>query len=329
MRGQWKTGWRVMALLAGAAAFAAADTATATTRPTMPPPGAVNYIEGQVSVNGQEVSASALRNVVLAPNQVIDTGQGYAEVLLTPGAFLRLGHNSEVRFESAGLADTRLDVIRGSAMIEAEQFVKGSHLDVKVDGATAQIEQKGLYDFDANQQAVKVLDGKVKLSDLDRNTILKKGNEVLLADVTANKLQKQSFDTRAAETDPLYVWSKVRSEQEAAANVNAANFVAVNGGWYGPGWYWDPYWNFYSFVPGWGFAYSPFGWGFYSPAVVYAAPYWHHGYYVRVHPGVYHVGLYHGGVYHGGLSGFHAAGGFHAGVGGFHGGAGFPGGGRR
>jgi hypothetical protein len=282
----------------------------------MPPPGAVNYVEGQVSVNGQALSPQAVNSTVLAPNQRIDTGQGYAEVLLTPGTFLRIGHDSEVQVLSAGLADTRLSLVRGSAMVESEQVVKGQNVSILMNGATARIESKGLYDFDANQQGIRVLDGKAVVSEGDRNTTLKKGDQILLS--SDKPLKKRGFDVKTAENDPLYAWSKVRSEQESAANLYTAQNVAANGGWYGPGWYWDPYWSFWAFMPGYGALYSPFGWGFYSPAFVWAAPFGHYGYFG--HPYV------HGYYAHGGMAGVHAAagfhGGFHGGFGGFHGGGG-------
>jgi hypothetical protein len=91
---------------------------------------------------------------------------------------------------------------------------------------------------------------------------VKKGHE-LLADVQPLKTQK--FDANAVEATPLYRWSKLRSEYEAEANASAAQNVIVYGGWYGPGWYWAPFWNVYSFLPGAGVLYSPFGFGFYSP----------------------------------------------------------------
>lgn len=324
MKGQWRRAWQIAAMLLVTAAFGAADVNVPAPRATMPPPGAINYVEGQVSVNGQSLSRSSAGSTVLGPNQAIETGQGFAEVLLTPGAFLRVGHDSEVRVITAGLADTKLAVVHGSAMLEAAQLIKGTNLSVQMDGATARIEKKGLYDFDASQRAVKVLDGKAQVSENDRNTTLKKGNQVLLA--SEQPLKKHDFSVKAAENDPLYVWSKARSQDEAAANFNAANTIAAYGGWYGPGWYWDPYWNFYAFLPGSGLLYSPFGWGFYSPGFVYSAPYygyvgrgfvghghWHHsGALARG----FHGGGFHSGAFHGGMSGMHAAGGFH---GGFHG----------
>jgi hypothetical protein len=315
MKKQWYKGWQITTILLATAALGLAQTQPSTQANVMPPPGAVNYVEGQVSVNGQTLSPQATRSTVLQPNQRIDTGQGYAEVLLTPGTFLRIGHDSEVQMLSAGLADTRVGLLHGSAMIESDQIVKGQDVAVVMNGATAQIEQKGLYDFNTNQDTVRVLDGKLKVSENDRNTTLKKGDEVLLA--SAKPLKREGFEVKAAENDPLYAWSKVRSQEEAEANLNTAQTVIVNGGWYGPGWYWDPYWSFWSFVPGgWGALYSPFGWGFYSPGFVWASPAWRYGYLGHGFVG----GRYyaHAHAFHGGMSGFHAAGGFHGG--GFHGG---------
>ena len=88
-------------------------------------------------------------------------------------------------------------------------------------------------------------------------------------------LKKRDFSVKSAETDPLYVWSRVRSREEAEANVHAANLIVTGGGWYGPGWYWDPFWSGYAFLPGAGVWNSPFGWGFYSPHFFYGAPYFY------------------------------------------------------
>ena len=50
-------------------------------------------------------------------------------------------------------------------------------------------------------------------------------------------------------------------------------------GWYGTGWYWNPYFSSWAFLPGDGFFASPFGWSFYSPAYYgYYAPYRVYGY---------------------------------------------------
>ncbi len=141
-----------------------------------------------------------------------------------------------------------------------------------------------------------------------------------------NPLKKRSFDDKIVENEPLYVWSKARSEDESQASLRSAS----NAEYYasaGPGWYWDPYANYYGFWPLTGALYSPFGWGFYSPVYFgfsggYYGPGWYgyrggwHGRVNGINTRVAAAGGFHGGT----LGGFHASGGFHGG--GFHGGGG-------
>jgi uncharacterized membrane protein YgcG len=201
-----------------------------------------------------------------------------------------------------------------------------------LNGATTNIEKRGLYDFDSNQQAIKVLDGKAVVTENGQTKSLGKNDEVLLA--SDHPLKRRGLDEKAAKSDPLYIWSQARSEQESQANAsaiaNAEYYTAA-----GPGWYWDPYWGFYGFWPADAYLYSPFGWGFYSPIYfgAYYGGYWgHRGLYGRGWYGRHgHVGGvaasahagFHNSGHAGGVSGFHG-GGF---GGGFHGG-GFGGGGR-
>jgi hypothetical protein len=277
-------------------------------------------VEGQATLDGQPLGIRSAGYTVAQPNQAIDTQTGYVEVLLTPGAFLRVGNNSEVRFQSLGLANIQIQLVRGSAMIEAADLVKDAVLEVNMNGGTAQIEKHGLYEFDANQPAVKVLDGKAKVQVGTQVKSVGKDHQILLADNP--KLKDQDFDKHVVQAEPLYVWSSTRSQAEAESNIKVASNIAAYGGWYGPGWYWDPFWADYAFLPGAGFLYSPFGWGFYSPGFVYAAP-------------LYRTGFYGHGFYRGGYGRVNGVAAVHAAAphaafvgGGFHGG-GFHGGGHR
>ncbi len=58
-------------------------------------------------------------------NEVFRTTEGMAEVLLTPGVFLRLGENSSIRMISSKLTDTRVEVLNGSAMVECDDLAEG------------------------------------------------------------------------------------------------------------------------------------------------------------------------------------------------------------
>lgn len=304
MRGQWKGGWRVAMVLLATAALGAAGTNT------MPGPGTVNYVEGEVAINGQDLTASSAGSTVLGLNQTLETGHGKVELLLTPGVFLRVGENSEVHMVSPGLADTSVELRRGTALVEAADLLKENRVTVLLGDSNTALHKNGLYAFDADRHVVSVLDGEVLVSEGASHVTLKKGREVVLASGQALKAQK--FDKNALEAESLYRWSRVRGEYVAQANLDVANRVVAQGDWYGPGWYWDPYWSFYSYLPGTGMLWSPWGWGFYSPGWAWRAPLYAHGYWgghaVRPAP----VYSRPGGIARGSMGGF-SRGGFHGG----------------
>lgn len=310
MKGLRKQHGKLVLILLAAAASGAAKTTSMTA------PGTVNYVEGQVALNGQDLSAKSMGSAQLETNQVLDTGNGKAELLLTPGVFFRLGDNSEARMVSPGLADTRVELTKGSAVLEVADLFKENDLSVMVNGATTRIEKTGLYDFNAEQGAVSVLDGKATVYEGDAHVTLKKGHQVLLA---RQPLKSSGINKEASEADDLYRWSKLRSQYEAEANLDAARTVVVGGGWYGPGWYWDPFWSCYAFLPGDGILYSPFGWGFYSPGWVWRVPHYYHYPVVAGHgfsgapPVAHHFAAPMATPHMGSMGGFH--GGFHGGFG--------------
>jgi len=257
--------------LLAAAALLPADTTS------MPPPGTLNYVEGQVAVQGLKQSPKSVGSTYLEANQVLDTRNGNAEVLLTPGVYLRVGHNSEVKMISPDLADTEVQLTSGSAVVEVDELFKENDVSVRVGDANTRLERTGLYDFDASPASAGVLDGKAVVYEGDQHITLKKGHEVALAEgqpLKAEKLQKN-----AVEEDPLYRWSKLRSEYATESNVDEANALMAEGGWFGPGWYWDPLWWDFAFMPGDGMFWGPFGYPFFSPGWVGMAPYY--GFYGR------------------------------------------------
>ena len=254
-------------------------------------PGTLNYAEGAVSINGRAVNARAIGQTEVAPGQVLTTENGRAEMLLTPGVLLRLGNNSSARMVSASLTDTKVEVLKGEALVEADQVLDANRIAVADHGVDTLLEKKGIYRFDADRPQVAVFDGKAKVLVNDQGVDVKKGKELPL-DGAAIKPQK--FDRDA--TDSLYQWSKVRSQYLADANATSARYIVTeNPGWYaGTGWYWNPWYSSWAFVPAYGYGYSPFGFGFYSPG------YWG-GYYggpVLVRP----YGGFHGGFHSGGFT---------------------------
>jgi hypothetical protein len=189
---------------------------------------------------------------------------------------------------SNSLTNTEVQLEHGHALVEVDLIEKENHLVVGEKGASVQLEKKGVYRFDADAPLVQVYDGKVSVRVDDRTVDLGKGRQLVLA--AGSKLKPEKFDTHS--TGELYAWSKLRSEYMADANLSSAQTIVADnpGWWYGTGWYWNPWFDSWAFVPGGGYFYNPFGFGFYSPA-----------YYSYYNPGLYR-GFYRGGFY-GGRSG--------------------------
>ena len=81
-------------------------------------PGTLNYVEGQASMDNQNLDAKSVGKADLENGQVLETGNGKAEVLLTPGVYLRLGSNSAVKMMNDSLTDTQVSLQQGEAMLE-------------------------------------------------------------------------------------------------------------------------------------------------------------------------------------------------------------------
>jgi hypothetical protein len=232
-------------------------------------PGTINYSEGKVTVDGRAVKSRQLGSVELAPGSQLETANGKAEMLLTPGVFLRLGDNSAVRMLSPSLTDTRVAMVRGRATLEVDMLSHENHLAVQDGAASVVIDKKGIYEFNADQPHVAVYDGKVTAQVDDRSVDIGKGKELPL---TGGELKPQKFDRN--ENDTLMQWSKLRSQYVAEANAASAQTIVVNnpGWWAGTGWYWNPFYSTWAFVPGSGYFGNPWGFGFYSPTYFYANP---------------------------------------------------------
>src|SRR6185295_11157481 len=94
--------------------------------------GTIHYIEGDVTIDGNGLHPKFAEFPEVKSGQVLATDEGRAEVLLTPGVFLRLAEKSSVRMLSNALADTRIAVIFGSVLIEAGELLPGNAVSFEV-----------------------------------------------------------------------------------------------------------------------------------------------------------------------------------------------------
>jgi hypothetical protein len=233
--------------------------------------GVVHYVEGDVSIDGTPVHPKFAEFPDVKTGQVVATAEGRAEILLTPGVFLRIAENSSVRMLSNALADTRLEVVSGSALVEVGELLEHNAISFEASGVHMELAKKGLFRIDATPASLRVYEGQARVSSGSESLIARKGHQV---DLNSSKLPDTRFD--AKDTDAFYRWSSRRAEYVAAANVVSAR-VASNSDYSSsfssnPGaWSWNPYFGMFTFLPANGVYWSPFGSPFYSPAMVYTA----------------------------------------------------------
>jgi hypothetical protein len=268
MMPHWKhciAGAAGLLLLAGSAAAQRAVSARA---------GMINVAEGDVfflderGAAPQRVEPKPNELVSLKDGQTLRTEEGRAELLLTPGAFLRTGEASAIKLHSSRLSSVKIEVLEGSALIDVVELLADNSVIVMLAGAEAELEKAGLYRFDAAPPRVRVFSGQAEVRAAGATQKIKSGRELLLE---GTKWAVQRFDA-GKETDSLYRWSKRRSGYIAMANVSAARQAGALWGtnaFRGGTWLWNPYFGFATYLPWSDMVMGPFGYYYYTPATVY------------------------------------------------------------
>lgn len=324
----------------------------ATDQPKVAHPGTVNYVEGEATLGTQPITPDSIGTLVVDPGQTLRTQNGKVELLLTPGIFLRLGPSAAATM-IANTGSMRISIDQGEAFLEVDQIhYLQQDLRILQDGVSTQFTKMGLYNLSADLHLLRVLAGEAIISDGKKSLTVKDGREV---DLTARPFHEKTFDKKGIEAEDLYRWTMLRSAYLAEANADFAPTYSFGGfGWFGNGWYWDPWFDAFTFLPGDGIFYSPFGWGFYSPFCAFGAPFVGGGHYhrhfnptafdtwgpqarykqaVNYGHGVHYASVYKShGIFSGSKgSGFHGIGGgmFHGGGGSHGGGFGSVGGGHK
>jgi len=244
--------------------------------------GVVSYIEGKVFVGDQELQSSLTSFPEVKEKMVLRTAEGRAEILLTPGVFLRVGENSSFRMITNRLIDTRLELLTGSAVVEADDVAKDTNLTIVSGKASILIAKHGLFRFDMEPARVKVFDGVASVTTGEQITPVAAGKMLSL---DTEKASVEKFDKEA--TDALDRWSKRRAENVAMANVSSAkqvhdygctNYstnwanpvgvgVPVNSPCYNPcgGWRYNTWYGMITYIPCGANIYSPYGYRYWSP----------------------------------------------------------------
>lgn len=183
--------------------------------------GLVNYHEGSVFVDDQPLDQKFGTFSSLKEGSTLRTEKGRVEILLTPGVFLRLDENSAVRMLSNALTDTRVEFLRGAAIVDSNQAVPGNSLVLVYKTYQLRFQKPGVYRLDSETEVFETYTGEA---------------EILAAGQPAKSIDEshQFFFGIGTETnkygdgaiDNFSEWARNRAETLAADNRAAAQSTA-------------------------------------------------------------------------------------------------------
>jgi hypothetical protein len=259
--------------------------------------GVIHFADGSVFLDDQRVEQKSGKFDQMKNGSELRTEEGRAEVLLTPGTFLRMGPNSAIRMVSNELDNTRVELLRGSAVLdEGSDKVADTAVTILYNLDQVQIKKPGRYRFDSQPPQVKVETGDVNVTTADGNSTSASAGYVVPLE---GKLIARKVLGDSHSPDDLDTWSSERDHSVADGNLEASAASDLSGvidGWqndpdsvlqslgippYPPGMsaYVPPYSLYGSGLYGPGlygysaYGYAPYGLGLYgaSPLALYFA----------------------------------------------------------
>ena len=190
-----------------------------------------------------------------------------AEILLSPGSFLRLGKASELTLETEGTPEIRATLLKGEALVEV--LDADAALTMEQNGITTILWNPGLYEFNEKQSLIAIYAGQARLNKADKQLTASAGFGVRTRRFLV-------FPTRPDPGNALFLWSRSRSQQlSSESRVSAQENNGARS--IGPQWHWDPWSGSYTFLSASGFVTGPFGWPYFSPGYAPDSIPVHHG----------------------------------------------------
>lgn len=254
--------------------------------------GFVNRTDGKVSILRAEGEAGQAGRASLGTqmrdgDRLLTEANSRAEILLSPGSYVRLDQLSEVRAVSTDWSQMTFELVRGSMIIEVgidpqpvngfvptgnRTVTKKTPLEVVTPQGGFFVAKDTLVRIDAKTAAtwVAVRQGEIRLGTRElvasgKAEKVKRGKLVRLSGVAQPEFAKVDKDN----VDALDVWSFSRAQTLVAANLAALRQNSVLAQ---TGWFYNSFYGCYTFIPRSGYLVSPYGFGFFRN---WADAYWY------------------------------------------------------
>lgn len=179
--------------------------------------GVLQFFEGSVTIDDHSVEHKAASFPAIRDGSILHTQRGRAEVLLSPGFYLRLDENSAVRMISNSLADTRLEVLSGSVIADSLDAKNGNHVELTFKDAKMRFPAAGVYRIDVDTGVLQAYSGKAEIvSAGGKSTNLDEAHLYFL------EVGVETDKITGGTEDEFYDWARDRNEALSAQNQLAA-----------------------------------------------------------------------------------------------------------
>jgi hypothetical protein len=181
--------------------------------------GVVHFFEGSVSLGDHPLEYQPGKFATVPKGAELRTAQGRAEVLLTPGVFLRLGDGSAIRMVDNDLSHTRVQLLSGSAVVDSDEPNSGTSVSLLYKQWSVRFREQGVYRIDCEPPRLWVLQGEAEVSTDSHDTPVSIGTGMYMS-FAAVLLPERAIDF---PRDSLSTWSEGRHQSISTDNAIAAN----------------------------------------------------------------------------------------------------------
>jgi hypothetical protein len=180
--------------------------------------GIVYFFEGLVYLGDQVLQPHPGKFSSVPPGVELHTEEGRAEVLLTPGVFLRIGARSAIRMVANELSDTRVELLAGSALVDSAEPNSGTSVTLIYKNWSVRFLEPGVYRIDTDPPHLSILQGKAQVSaGTDQDVTVGRGMNLPFAPLL---VPQPSTDW---PRDALSTWAEGRQQSISADNAIAGN----------------------------------------------------------------------------------------------------------
>lgn len=185
--------------------------------------GVIHFSEGVVFLDDQPLEQKFGTFPAIKEGSILRTEQGRAEVLLTPGVFLRIDENTSIRMISSALKDTRLELLQGSAILDSLNRTAGNTVVVIFKACQIRFPEKGVYRMDSEPPVLQVYNGQAEVTREGKPSLIDPSHLYFFS----LGLETQKYGD--GDDDDFFQWSNERSQFISADNRAAAQSIGDPG----------------------------------------------------------------------------------------------------